>query len=232
MVGLTEGSHEVPSCPGLVSPRPKDDTTSNSAPLVRILWFFGFHPNYFSCRTSCLLVLMKHLYSPSQKHCFFLLVTAFAIQVHRSVFHCIRHENDFRHFRFPFWLQPPLAIFQLSCLFPVRPVRQISWWCPSDSLQPFRFFFLIWVHPQVMLFLHCLQGFFCLCAFQFFNFFNDLILQSFTRSVLHSELAFDRILENFVFCSAFVFHGLCLDTLFPSRLSISTALPSGPAGHK
>ena len=99
-----------------------------------ILGFFGFHPNYFSFRTSNLLVLIQHLSSPSQKLCFYLLVTAFANQVHMSAFHRIRHDNDFQHFRFSFWIQPPLAIFQLSCLSPVRPFRQISWWCPSERV--------------------------------------------------------------------------------------------------
>ena len=66
------------------------------------------------------------------------------------------------------------------------------------SLRSFCFFCFILVHPRIMFLHRQLPGFFCLCVYQFLHLFNDLILHSFTRSVLHSERAFDRILEYFL----------------------------------
>ena len=101
--------------------------------------------------------------------------------------------------------------------------------CMDPATQS-RFFFFILIHPQVTLLARQLQGFFCLCVFQFLYLFNDLILQSFTRSVLHSEPTIDRILKIFlVYCSALVFPDFCLDIFFPNRLSLSAAPPIWPS---
>ena len=67
-----------------------------------------------------LLLALFSLSLSSREFCFYLLTAAFAIQVHESAFHRIRHDNDLRRFRFSFWLQPPLAFFHTSRLFPVR----------------------------------------------------------------------------------------------------------------
>ena len=66
---------------------------------------------------------------------------------------------------------------------------------------------------------------------KFLYFFNDLILQSFTRSVLHSGLAFDHILDlSFVQHLYFTTYVLTppfqVDWAFPPRF------PSGPASNK
>ena len=69
---------------------------------------------------------------------------------------------------------------------------------------------------------HQLQGFFCLCVYQLFYFSNDLILQSFTRPVLHSELTFDRILEYFL---SFVQHLYFPTYVLTASFQVDKAVP-------
>ena len=157
-----------------------------------VLCFFGFHLDYFLSG-----LLLSSPSSPGASLCLLQLFTcphtwgAFTIRVSGDAFTASQTTWVSSVSASPSGSSLHSPFLQLSCLFPVRPFRQISWWCPSDSMQPFCFFFLILVHPQVMLFHRYLQGFLCLCAFHFLYFFNDLILQFFTRSVLHSEVAFD-----------------------------------------
>ena len=61
------------------------------------LTFFSSFPISFRSTASTLSLVLSLL----------LLLKAFAIQVHESALHRIRHDNDFHHFRFTFWLQPP-----------------------------------------------------------------------------------------------------------------------------
>ena len=64
----------------------------------------------FFCSHNCSQVAVDSTKTPPD------LLKAFAIQVHESAFLRIRHDNDFRHFRFPFWLQPP------SCRIYTEPI--------------------------------------------------------------------------------------------------------------
>ena len=87
-----------------------------------VLCFLGFHPNHLPCWTFNLLTLDEHLSSSSRELYFHLRTAAFAIQVHESSLHRIRHDDGFWHFRFPVRFQPPHAIFHPYRLLPVRPV--------------------------------------------------------------------------------------------------------------
>ena len=104
----------------------------------------------------------------------------------------------------PSWLQPPLAFFSTSRLFPNKPVRLLSWWFPShflifscfpSALQSSCFISFILISPPIVLLLHHFQSFFCLLVIHFLYFLNDMIMQSLIYSSLH--LAFDRISKYF-----------------------------------
>ena len=101
-------------------------SSSNSVPFFFshiVLCSFGFHPNHFPFRTFNLLALVEHLSSSSRELCLYLLVAAFAIQVHESTFHRIRHDNDLRHLHFS--LQAPASTRFLPPLSPL-PSQAIS----------------------------------------------------------------------------------------------------------
>ena len=60
----------------------------------------------------------------------------------------------------------------------------------------------------------------------------DLTLHSSTRSVLHSELAFDRILEYLLsFVQHLYFPTYVLTSSFQVEKAFPLRLPSGPAGN-
>ena len=66
---------------------------------------------------------------------------------------------------------------------------------------------------------------------QFLYFLNDLILQSFTRSVLHSVPTTDRILEYFLsFVQHLNFPTCVLTSSFQIDQAFPVRIPSGPAG--
>ena len=112
----------------------------------------------------------------------------------KKTFHRIGHDNDFPHPP----LHPSSSSLRSRFLPPFSDLFLGGAQAISSSylgflapLQSFCFFFFILVHPQVVLLLRQLQGFFCpFCV----PILNDLILHSFT-----------------VFCSTSVFHDLCLD---------------------
>ena len=79
--------HQLPTAEGLFALKLRTLCFSHI-----MLCFFGFHSNHFPFRTSDLLSLVEHPSSSSRELCFYLLVAAFAIQVHESA---IRHDNDF-----------------------------------------------------------------------------------------------------------------------------------------
>ena len=176
-----------------------------------ILCFFGF------------LALIEQLSSPSRELCFYLLVAGVPSTASDTIMISGTSAS-----RSGSSLHSPFSIF---CLFPGRPFRQISWWCPRDSLQPFCFFFLILVHPQVMFFSRYLQGF--ICFSEHLLFMSSIIRSCILSPALSCTLSFPSIHSGkcLVFCSAFVFRDFCLDTFFQVDQPFPLRFPSGPASN-
>ena len=100
---------------------PRSVRRSSLPPLHAPYSFLLSHNPVFLRIPPELLFSLEQISSPSLgislplELCIYLLVAAFAIKVHESAFHRIRHDNYFRHFRFPFWLQPPRVSASCRC---------------------------------------------------------------------------------------------------------------------
>ena len=145
----------------------------------------------------------------SGEFCFYLLTAAFAIQVHESAFHPIRHDNDFRHFRFPFWVPNRASSTYFSVVpKPFPHPFSVFWRLAVFLLLLFRFG-ISTNHsssspiPKASSVL--------LCSISFY-FLNDLVLKSFTCSALHSELTIDRIFDYFSSFAQHVYFPTCVLT--------------------